>query len=167
MNLGRRRITNDELAACFVELGFTDVSPFLASGNVVFSATMEPRKLEARIEAGLGVALGYAVPTFVRTGDEVRAIAGREPFSAPMRAASSGKLQVMLLDGSPGAEARRVVEALSTGDDRLVVGDAEIYWLPIGNMSASELDIRAIEGAVGTITIRTQRTLERIAARLG
>ena len=36
MNLGRRRIKNPELCAAFEGIGFTNVSAFLASGNVIF-----------------------------------------------------------------------------------------------------------------------------------
>ena len=38
MNLGRRRIKNPELCAAFEDIGFTNVSAFLASGNVIFDA---------------------------------------------------------------------------------------------------------------------------------
>ena len=36
MNLGSRRIKNDELRAEFEQLGFEDVATFRASGNVIF-----------------------------------------------------------------------------------------------------------------------------------
>ena len=38
MNLGGRRLMNDELCSHFTALGFTGVSAFLASGNVLFEA---------------------------------------------------------------------------------------------------------------------------------
>ena len=62
MNLGGRRITNDDLRAEFEALGFADVACFRASGNVVFSAKDGEAKLTSEIEAGLGEALGYEVP---------------------------------------------------------------------------------------------------------
>ena len=38
MNLGGRRIKNDELRQCFEELDLSDVSCFRASGNVLFAS---------------------------------------------------------------------------------------------------------------------------------
>ena len=62
MNLGRRRITNDELRAAFEGMGLGSPTPFLASGNVVFDTVERARKrLAARIESGLAEALGYEV----------------------------------------------------------------------------------------------------------
>lgn len=60
MNLGKRRIKNDELRAEFEALGFEDVATFRASGNVIFGAPKQSEgALTKTIEAGLGDALGY------------------------------------------------------------------------------------------------------------
>ncbi len=74
MNLGRhRRISNAELVAAFEALGFTEVHTFRASGNVAFTSPRAAgdEALRREIEAGLGEALGYPVPTFVRGEAEV------------------------------------------------------------------------------------------------
>lgn len=163
MNLGNRRITNDELCSHFEALGFGDVAAFLASGNVVFTADeTDPATLARRIEEGLRAALDYPVPTFLRTADEVRAIAAHEPFPA---ASSEGKLQVALLATAPSPADREAALAHATDDDRLALSARELYWLPAGPMSQSELDLRAIEKSLGAMTIRTARTIERLAAK--
>src|SRR5437660_11160872 len=81
---GRRRVTNAELTAALEAAGFEQVGTFRASGNVVFTS---PRRasdetLQRRVEEGLERALGYAVRTFVRSAQEVSAIATRRPFPA-------------------------------------------------------------------------------------
>jgi uncharacterized protein (DUF1697 family) len=103
MNVGGRRLTNDELRAHFEAMGFGGVASFRASGNVVFATSAEepPGELGARIERGLASALGYEVPTFIRAAQELRAIATMQPFAAEQVAASAGKLQVALLAASP------------------------------------------------------------------
>lgn len=166
MNLGGRRITNVELCACFEGLGFASPTAFLASGNVVFdSDETAPEPVGARIEEGLADALGYDVPTFLRTADEVRAIAAHEAFPAEVVAASRGKLQVALLPAEPSQAARRAVLEHATEEDRLTFGDRELYWLPSGGISESPLDLAAIEATVGPWTMRTRRTVERLAAK--
>lgn len=166
MNLGKRRIKNDELRAEFEQLGFEDVATFRASGNVVFRASERSEaKLTRRIESGLGEALGYEVPVFLRSGAEVAAIAGREPFDAKLVEASKGKLQVSLLLKKPAAKARKEVLALAGDDDLLAIDGRELYWLPSGGLLESELDLKAIALALGTDTRRTMGTIEQIAAK--
>lgn len=166
MNLGNRRITNDELCAHFAELGYPDATAFLASGNVVFSAEDEdPDGLARRIEEGLREALGYEVPIFLRAADEVRALATSEPFSAQQLAASEGKLQVALLGAEPSTDDRATVLALCPDDEHLRFDGRQLYWLPATGVSGSDLDWKAVDRILGTVTIRTRRTLERIAAK--
>jgi uncharacterized protein (DUF1697 family) len=166
MNLGRRRIKNDELRAEFEALGFEDVATFRASGNVIFAAGRQSEAaLTKKIEAGLGEALGYEVPVFLRSCAEVAAIAGQVPFPAKAVAASRGKLQVSLLAKKPSAAARRKVLALASGEDLLAVEGREVYWLPSGGLLESNLDLKAIEAVVGADTRRTMGTIEQIAAK--
>jgi uncharacterized protein (DUF1697 family) len=167
MNLGRRRIKNDELRAEFEALGFEGVATFRASGNVIFAAERQGEAaLRKTIEAGLGEALGYEVPVFLRSCAEVAAIAARAPFPASAVTKSKGKLQVSLLARKPGGAARKKVLALAGGEDLLAVEGREIYWLPSGGLLESGLDLKAIEAAVGADTRRTMGTIEQIAAKL-
>ncbi|HEX7059531.1 MAG TPA: DUF1697 domain-containing protein [Solirubrobacterales bacterium] len=166
MNLGGRRIKNDELRRPFEEWGFEGVSTFRASGNVIFESDEEDEEaLAARIESGLGEALGYEVPVFLRSAAEVLAIAAHEPFDLRLVSASTGKLQVSLLKEAPEASVRSRVLALSTDEDRLAVHGRELYWLPSGGISDSTLDLKAIDAALGLATMRTIGTIEQIAAK--
>jgi uncharacterized protein (DUF1697 family) len=165
INLGKRRVSSDALRSCLEQLGFNDVATFRASGNVIFSAEgrESPAKITGRVEEGLADALGYEVPTFLRTGAEVQAIAGHEPFPAKLVTGSKGKLQIMLLPAKPGARSRK--QALATDEDRLAHHERELYWLPSGGISDSALDLKAIERLLGAGTIRTKATIDQIAAK--
>jgi uncharacterized protein (DUF1697 family) len=166
MNLGGRRIKNEELRGEFESLDFSDVACFRASGNVVFAADEgDEGKLTKKIEAGLGEALGYEVPVFLRSAAELRAVAAQEPFDAKAQKASKGKLQVIFLNEKPKAPTRKRVLALATDEDRLAFEGRELFWLPKGGMSESELDLKAISSALGQNTIRTMGTVEQIASK--
>ena len=166
MNLGGRRIKNEELKGEFEALGFADVSCFRASGNVIFeTGQSDEAKLAKRIEAGLGEALGYEVPVFLRSAAEIQEVAEADPFEPAALEASKGKLQVVFLRAKPKVAARKRVLALATDDDRLAIEARELYWLPSGGMSESELDLKAIEAALGPTTIRTTGTVAQIAAK--
>ncbi len=165
MNLGKRRITNDDLRASFEALGCGEVATFRASGNVIFAKEGRPAGLAGGLEAGLAEALGYEVPVFLRSAKELLAIAAHEPFGKKERAASDGKLQIAMLAKKPSAAAVRKALALSSGADRLAIEKRELYWLPAGRMSDSELDLKALDALLGPMTIRTEGTIEQIASR--
>lgn len=167
MNLGGRRIKNEELRRHFGEMGFEEVKTFRASGNVIFVVT--GREAESRVakwvEAELGERLGYEVPVFLRSIEEVAAVASREPFEAKAVKKSKGKLQVSFLAKKPSAAAKKKALALATDEDQLAIQGRELYWLPSGGISESELDLKAIDAALGPGTIRTMGTIEQIAAK--
>jgi uncharacterized protein (DUF1697 family) len=167
MNLGGRRIKNEELRQHFEEMGFEEVATFRASGNVVFATPKREAesKLAQRVEAELDERLGYDVPVFLRNIEEVAAIAAQRPFDLKQVEKSKGKLQVSLLMKKPSAAAKKKVLALATDEDPLAIHGRELYWLPSGGLLESDLDLKAIEGLLGTATRRTMGTIEQIAAK--
>lgn len=167
MNLGGRRIKNEELRRHFEEMGFEEVATFRASGNVIFSASGREAgsRLARRVEAELDERLGYDVPVFLRSIEEGAAIAAQEPFDPKRVAKSKGKLQVSLLKERPSAAARKKVLALASDEDLLALEGRELYWLPSGGLLESELDLKAIEALVGTDTRRTMGTIEQIVSK--
>lgn len=168
VNLGpRRRVKGEELRGCFEEMGFEEVATFRASGNVIFATAKRAAegRLTKRVEAGLGERLGFEVTVFLRSCEEVAAIARREPFDSKVVAKSKGKLQVSLLAKKPSAAAKKKALALATDDDLLAIEGRELYWLPSGGTIDSELDLKAIEAILGLDTRRTMGTIEQIAAK--
>lgn len=169
MNLGSRRIKNDELRRHFEEMGFEGVATFRASGNVIFATPKREAeaKLAERVEAELDARLGYDVPVFLRSAAELAEVAAHEPFDRRVVAKSKGKLQVSFLKKKPTAAAQKKVLALATDEDLLAIEGRELYWLPSGGISESDLDLKAIDAALGAGTMRTMGTVEQIAAKLG
>jgi uncharacterized protein (DUF1697 family) len=167
MNLGGRRIKNEELRRHFEEMGFEEVSTFRASGNVIFSPSRREAegRLARRIEAELDARLAYEVPVFLRGIEEVAAIAARGPFDRRRVEKSKGKLQVSLLAKKPSAAAKKKVLALAGDEDLLALEGRELYWLPSSGLLESRLDLKAIERVLGRDTRRTLGTIEQIASK--
>jgi uncharacterized protein (DUF1697 family) len=168
MNLGGRRIKNEELRRHFEEIGFEEVSTFRASGNVIFAAPKREAeaKLAARVEAELGERLGYEVPVFLRSDKEIAAVAARRPFPAKAVERSKGKLQVSFLKKKPSPATKKKVLALASEEDRLAIESRELFWLPSGGLLESGLDLKAIAKLLDVDTRRTMGTVEQIAAKL-
>jgi uncharacterized protein (DUF1697 family) len=167
VNVGKaHRVGSAELCGCFEKLGLTGVTTFRTSGNVAFDGDgASPEDLCARIEEALESMLGYEVSVFLRTADEIRAIAAQEPFAPARVERSKGKLQVMMLTGKPAPGPRKSVLKLATDEDALTFGVRELYWLPNGGLSDSDLDLKAIWQVLGTNTIRTKGTVDLMAAK--
>lgn len=167
VNLGRnRRVSGAELRSMFEELGLEGVASFRTSGNLVFEAGREARgSLNRRIEKHLEQALGHEAVVFLRTKDEVLAIARHEPFEGKLVDESKGKLQVVLLSDKPAAQVRKKVLELATDDDRLVFGGRELYWLPSAGTQESGLDRKELGDLLGLTTVRTKGTIEQLAAK--
>jgi uncharacterized protein (DUF1697 family) len=166
MNVGGHRLTNEDLRAHFVAMGFSGIATFRASGNVVFAGEAKPpEEVRELVEAGLADALGYAVPTFVRTAAEVQAIAAATPFEARRVGKSAGKLQVGFLAEEPAPEVRSDALALAGETDGLLFDGRELYWLPAGGVLESALDMTSLARLLGAMTIRTKGTIELIAAK--
>ena len=167
VNLGpHRRVSSADLKRAFAGMGFEDVGTFRASGNVVFDGASGPaNKLKARVEEGLLEAIGFEIIVFLRSADEVRAIAEHKPFDRTLVTKSKGKLQVLVLPKKPAAKASREVLSLATNDDQLAFGERELYWLPSGGTLESTLDRARIEKLVGPTTARTKGTMEELAAK--
>ncbi len=168
MNLGRRRISNAELARHVRALGgFSEVATFRARGNVIVTSDDDAPAAEIaeRLERGLEDALGYPVPIFLRDAEQLRAIAAAQPFPPQQVAASKGKLQVTFLASRPSAAVRRRALAHATDVDRLAIDGTELYWLPSGGISETALDTRAAFVPLGPQTMRTMGTVEQIVAK--
>jgi uncharacterized protein (DUF1697 family) len=76
---GNNLIKMSALKACFEAQGFTDVSTFIASGNVLFSATGSAPALTARIETALSAEFGYRATVMVRSAAELKKVVGKAP----------------------------------------------------------------------------------------
>src|ERR1043165_1265766 len=76
INVGGHIVKMDQLRELFKQMGFDNVETFIASGNVLFSSSSHDADLiEKQIEDALEEALGYPVGAFVRTPDEIQAVA--------------------------------------------------------------------------------------------
>jgi uncharacterized protein (DUF1697 family) len=149
-------------------MGLEEVATFRASGNVIVATPKREAegKLASRVEGELDERLGYDVPVFLRSAEEIAAIAGQKPFAAAKVKKSKGRLQVSLLKMKPSAAAKKKALALATDEDLLAIEGRELYWLPSGGLLESDLDLKGIEALLGTDTRRTMGTIEEIARRV-
>lgn len=168
INVGGRRVKMEDLWAAFAGLGFSLVSTFLASGNVLF-ATRETDAgvLERKIEQRLHEILGYEVRTFVRTSAEIAAIIAHEAFPAADLRGLAHSVYVGFVATPPGREADRKLGAFRSALDEFEVRGREVYWLCRTRMSESAFSGAQLEKTLGVpVTLRNMTTLRKLAARM-
>jgi uncharacterized protein (DUF1697 family) len=163
INTGNRRLTNDQLLAPFVEMGFSDVAAYQAAGNVTFRT--DGAVDESVIESTLAEAYGFETPTFVRSSTEIAAVAKSEPFAPDQILGTAGKVQVTFLRDAPPPDRAAALAELAPIEDRVRVIGREWYWLPVAGVSGSALRVGDIERLCGVMTMRTLGTVMRMQAR--
>jgi uncharacterized protein (DUF1697 family) len=81
VNVGGHQVKMERLRALFAELGLANVRSYIQTGNVFFDSERADRDaLTAEIEGRLLEALGFAVPTYLRTVEELERTLARDPF---------------------------------------------------------------------------------------
>jgi uncharacterized protein (DUF1697 family) len=165
INVGGHRVKMDRLRSLFEELDFSDVSTFIASGNVFFSTEAEDvDALRAEIEAHLEQALGYEVSTFLRTPEQLAVIADQ---ASPDDTRSPTSHYVIFLHDPLPESVRTELAGLESETDAFRFRATEVHWLVQGKVSDSPLFGGDLERALRAIptTMRNMNTIRRILAR--
>ena len=165
INVGDRRITNEELLAPLIDAGFTDVAAFQAAGNIVFRAGDATYASEASIASLLTDAYGFDTPVFMRSEPALRSVIARCPFTADQVAATTGKIQVTFMASEPADQLIAHVAEVTPDEDLVAFDGREWFWLPVDGVSNSKLRVPTIERIVGPMTMRTLGTLERLLGK--
>jgi uncharacterized protein (DUF1697 family) len=166
INVGGHTVTMARLRQLFEELGFDGVETFIASGNVIFSATSgSAAALERKIEKHLEDALGYEVKTFLRTRPELVALARHKAFPE-VRVRAAKTRCVGFLAEPLDAAAKKALDALKTAIDDFHLNGREVYWLCKVGQSESKFSNVVFERAVKTrVTFRGANTVLKLAAK--
>ncbi len=167
INVGGHRVKMDHLRALFGEMGHTDVATFIASGNVIFSSTSDdPSALEAGIEEHLRAALGYDVPTLIRTPTELEAVASFERLEDE---GPEDSVYVMFTEEPVEDAVRSALQGLESDMDGFEFRGREIYWLIRGKLSESPLFGGDVSKAMRGVphTTRNLTSLRKLVAKHG
>jgi uncharacterized protein (DUF1697 family) len=167
VNVGGRTVKMERAKTLFEALGFSDVQPFLASGNILFaSEKLNDEEMEARIEQTLASEFGFDIPTFIRSESELRALAVAQPFPP---AALQGDIvtYVSFLKKAPETKGVQRLAALEDGTMSFVVDGAHAHWLRRRDKGDSEITNAHLERALGVAaTRRNMNTIQRLLKKL-
>jgi uncharacterized protein (DUF1697 family) len=155
---GTGKLAMTELKAMCSDAGFTRVETYIASGNVVFDSKAAASKVKAVLEARLLEYFGKPMGVVVRTALEMAAVLQGNPFPK----AEPKHTYAIFLDERPPADA--LDKATGRSDEKMVLGDREIYVHYASGMGRSKLRIPAAK--MGTArNMNTVAKLAEIAAK--
>ena len=166
INVTNRFVKMDALRSHFASLGLENVQTYIQSGNVIFTSPIEDTAvLEQQIEAHLAATLGFDVPTMVRSGQEMLAIATYNPFPQ-LAEMSNASTYVSLLKEIPTPEAQQAMADKSDAIDTFHVSGRELYWLYNREQGDSKMDNGKVEKILKTAaTRRNSNTIQKITKK--
>jgi uncharacterized protein (DUF1697 family) len=163
---GKNMLPMKELVGMFVAVGCGDVTTYIQSGNIVFSA-------DANVVAGLGSLIGLRVeerfglrvPVVLRTGAEIKAVIRGNPFLV----AGGGEemLHVCFLADLPDADKVAGLDAGRSTPDAFTVVGREIYMRLVKGVSGTKLTNAYFDSRLKTVsTMRNWRTVLKLGEML-
>jgi uncharacterized protein (DUF1697 family) len=163
INVPRRTVKMADLRALFEAMGLTQVETFIQSGNVLFnSPSTAPAELEQAIEAHLQQGLDFAVPTFLRSQDDLMEVIAHHPFGDD--GVDSPDLYIAFLKKEPGEERQRNLLTLASEVDALHVFNRHVFWCWRRELGDSNVSNARIEKKLGMqATTRNMSTVRKIA----
>ncbi|MFG1921258.1 DUF1697 domain-containing protein [Cryptosporangium sp. NPDC048952] len=171
INVSRhQRIAMADLRTLLTDLGLTDVSTYLQSGNALFrSERTDPDSIAVEIEEAITRELDLTVRVLVRDEDDFRRIVGTNPLADV--ADDPSKLLVTFLS-APAADADLdAVDPATYAPEVMAVGQREVYvWYPDGvrkaKLSPPFFEKRFPKEARAAGTARNWNTLSKLLTML-
>lgn len=163
---GNRLVKMETLRPLLAEAGLTDVRTYIQSGNFVgqTDAETDAETLARRIESVLQQALGFAVPTTLRTPAELQALCAALPACG-----ESQRLNVYFFGGAARAEAASRLEALQQAGLQAWLRPHELILLTERSLDDKRLaTANWLEKQFGCwLTARNDRTVRKLLALAG
>lgn len=126
---GRGKLPMADLRTMAEGCGFTDVSTYIQSGNLVFGTDASPAAAAAALEAALATSSDVTTAVVIRTSAQMAAVIADSPFRA--RSDDPAQLHVVFLGPNDEPSLPSDLEAFAP-DEARVVGSEVHLFLPNG-----------------------------------
>ena len=159
---GHKSVRMEDLKRLFESLGCVNVETFIQSGNVIFEYEEKvTAALERQIESALEKSLGYEVDIFLRTIQEVSAIAAQKLYQPQ----EGETLHIIFLNKVPAKKARQALMDFNREADDFKFKGREVYNLR-RNREKSVFSNNFVEKVLNTpATTRNWNTIGKLAEK--
>jgi uncharacterized protein (DUF1697 family) len=159
---GHGRIAMNELRESFVGLGYTDVTTYIQTGNVLFSTpARREAAIVAAIEERLAEDLGDSPAVILRSVPELARIGAASPYAK--RGAESSRHHVTFLAAAPAPAVVAGLHLPPSGRDELVVDGREVYVHTPDGYAGTKYTGAFLERRLGVVsTTRNWNTVTKL-----
>ena len=166
INVGGRFVKMDILRQQFETLGLSQVQTYIQSGNVIFeTAETDYAALEQKIEDQLQAALGFQVPTLIRSAFKIVTVAQYQPFPKSKYGEKS-VLYISFLKEEPAPDRQRQLYEFASAIDEFHVHGRQVYWLMHKHQGQSKFTNNKLEKVLKVpATRRNISTVRKIMAK--
>jgi uncharacterized protein (DUF1697 family) len=166
VNIGKRQYRTADLRAALEGAGYGDVETYIQTGNIKVTTPLRScAKVEDALEQLFLADRGFEVVTMVFTPQQVAAMAADADELAEEHGFAYGQY-VTVLKREPTAAIRKELEALSSGDERLVVRGRAVHMLYDVPYGTSRTATR-LEKIAGPGTNRNAKVIRALAEKWG
>ena len=156
---GANRLAMADLRTLMTDLGHSDVSTYIQSGNVIMTSSRSDRTTIAEeISVGIEQAHGLAVSAVLRTPDELRAALAANPFTTE---SEGSRVLITFLSDSPALADAALLEADRFVPDRFELVGAELFAHYPNGAGRSKMNLDYFEKRLGVRG--TARNLNTVA----
>ena len=156
---GQKTIRMADLKAIYESLGYTQVTTYVQSGNVVFDcANQDGSAIGSSIVKAIALRFGFSVGVIVRHSDDFGRIIASNPFITH-RNEDPQRLHVTFLSAMPSAVASNYLkESIDTTDEYFLSG-TEVYLFCPNGYGKTKLSTSFFEKKLQTLaTTRSWKT---------
>jgi uncharacterized protein (DUF1697 family) len=161
---GHGRLSMVDLKASFLTLGYTDVSTYIQTGNVVFRSPVKSvPALTTAIEGQLATDFGRAPAVILRTVPDLARVLQSSPY--PKTGADPARHHVTFLADKPSKERLAAFDPPQSGRDELSIVGQEVYVHTPDGYAGSKLTGAMLERRLGVLsTTRNWNTVTKLHA---
>ena len=162
VNVGQNTLKMERLRQLLLELGFTNVTTYLQSGNVVFEAEGSPSSWSSAIEQRLAGETRLPVAVLLRTPEDLRSIIARNPFLKE-KGIDRSKLHVTFLARAAEKDALKKLSDVKAGADQFRAYAREVYLYCPNGYGRTKLSNNALERVLSVkATTRNWNTVNKL-----
>lgn len=157
---GKNKLPMADLRGIFEDLGCTDVTTYIQSGNVAFGAR-GTKTLAARVSKAIEERLGLDVPVVLRSAGELREAMANHPYTDS--AVEEKWRSIMFLAGAPSRAQRNAFDPDTSCGERYELIGSEVHIEFPEGLARSKFTNTYVDRALATVsTTRNWRTVTKL-----
>ena len=159
---GKRKIRMADLRQLFEKLGYSNISTYIQSGNVIFDydRIVEAKELEEKIQEAIFDTYGFEVPVIIRSVNEIEHSILNNPF---LDSNEIERLYLTFLKETPNTINLEKINEYNSPTDNFKIMDKDVFISCSGKYSDSKLTNTFFEKKLKvTATTRNWKTVNKL-----